>query len=439
VSSTWHSVTTYGAVGDGVTDDSVAVQAAFDACIDGGVVEFPAGRTYCVSTFIVCHANTTVQAYGATIKSIHASRGVFRNFYGDDEYAEYAGESNIAILGGTWDGNAYSLGKGGVVTGTTNIMSFIHCSDITVRDATFRDTSGAHALEFNAVDGARVENCRFGGFADNTIDQSRVTSEALQIDIAKTGSSSIGLFDGTPCKDISVRNCWFGPSDRLGSFGRAVGSHSIVAGQFYDRITVADCEIIGGYDVGVLASYWRDSSISGLKVRDSGSYGIRAEYSPGLRVSDNHVLSPGSGGVLTLESDRVLVSGNYVVSAQSNGINLAGCDGGIVSGNVINATASNHGITCGASASAGGDILVADNTVYDQASAGVRVTSPRCTVRGNLVRGGASGVSVAASGVSVVGNDLRHNGWSATAALPVPPGTVLSFTGATVLPGDNLI
>ena len=43
-----YDITTYGAVGDGTTNDAAAIQAAVDAAsaAGGGVVRVPAGRTF---------------------------------------------------------------------------------------------------------------------------------------------------------------------------------------------------------------------------------------------------------------------------------------------------------------------------------------------------------------------------------------------------------
>ena len=50
----WYSVMEYGAVGNGIADDTAAVQAAIDACAlaGGGVVYFPPG-TYAVTQITI--------------------------------------------------------------------------------------------------------------------------------------------------------------------------------------------------------------------------------------------------------------------------------------------------------------------------------------------------------------------------------------------------
>lgn len=53
IAGSYVNVVDYGAVGDGVTDDTVAIQAAMDAASDGNALFFPKGR-YVVSSTINC-------------------------------------------------------------------------------------------------------------------------------------------------------------------------------------------------------------------------------------------------------------------------------------------------------------------------------------------------------------------------------------------------
>jgi hypothetical protein len=52
------NVKDYGALGNGVTDDGVAIQDALDACNEagGGIVFFPKG-TYCISKSVFYYSN----------------------------------------------------------------------------------------------------------------------------------------------------------------------------------------------------------------------------------------------------------------------------------------------------------------------------------------------------------------------------------------------
>jgi hypothetical protein len=449
------NVETFGAVGNGVTDDTLAIQAAFDLAkaSGGGLVQFTPGKTYAVSNFLVVYDYTTVYAYGATIKAI-GNTGLLRNFLGAETFNAYGGHSNIQVLGGRWDGNAFN-GTTGSVTAETDVMNFVHASNITVRDATIENTSTAHALEFNAIDGGRALNCRFLGFADNSAGAVRQFSEAVQIDISASGSSSIGAFDNTPAKNILVDGCYFGVSARCGKFGRAVGSHTLASGQYFIGIQIVNNVIDGTIQEGIRGYGWRRAIIannivnstgkSGIMVTtpdpasagysanpqnitiigntitrptDSGirvlgfsgatcdqvaitgnsilgnaadsSNGIHVEYCSRPTVNANTLSAVNGTGIFNTNSDGGSVSGNTVRSSGSNGINVSASTGTVVSGNNVDGVSTNHCIFVTTS----NDFLVTGNKVTNASAtgAGIRLSASATdgTVAGNRIVKGTS-------------------------------------------------
>jgi hypothetical protein len=429
-----------GAVGNGSTDDRAVIQAALDAAhtAGGGLVIIPPGKTYAVSTFLVVYDNTVIWAYGATLKATGTGAGLLRNFLGSETFSGYAGHSHIQVLGGVWDGNAAD-GSTGTVTAETDVLNFVHCADITVRDATIRNVSSAHALEFNSTDGGRAINCRFEGYRDNSGTSARQFSEALQIDMAKSGSSSIGNFDNTASKNIVVQGCYFGPSTRLGVFGRAVGSHTVTAGVTYDNIQVIGNRIDGTLQDGIYAYGWRRSAVADNIITGTGWSGIKgtipdpaataisphslaitgnviegaatdsairyvgyaayrfpglsvvgnviksitgnaihAEYCAAPAFEGNHVDTTSSTGLYAHYSDSAKITGNTVKSAGSNAINVAGSVGALVDGNLVDTTGSNFGIFVGQGADAttnSTDALITGNSIVAASSAGIRCST----------------------------------------------------------------
>ncbi|WP_414585244.1 Calx-beta domain-containing protein [Scytonema sp. PCC 10023] len=98
----------FGATGDGITDDTKAIQAAIDTVYNqgGGVILFPPG-VYIV-TSVKLKENITYQGYEATIKRPENQDKWTRTFT-----TEYSGKENskpLIIKGLTFDGNSKNQG-----------------------------------------------------------------------------------------------------------------------------------------------------------------------------------------------------------------------------------------------------------------------------------------------------------------------------------------
>lgn len=496
-----HNVKDYGAVGDGAADDTAAIQAALDAASGqgGGTVFFPGGATYAISNYLEIVSNTTVLAHGATIRTI-ANHGLVRFYRAGETYSGYDGHSHILIEGGTWDVNAYD-GTVGVTQGMLVGFTFGHNDDVTLRDVTVTNVASAHALDVVASQNVRVLNCRFLGFLDNTADSSRGFSEAIQLDAALASSGGAEAYDNTMTRNVLVQGCYFAASDRLGGFGRAVGSHtSVDADSHYENIqiignriestlmegvrpyawrnaVIADniitgtgdsCIIITGPDpaatvyavtshritvhgntcepngvtpirvVGFAAAMPTHISIFGNTVTGGTGSAIYVDYAAEPSITANHVYQAATTGIYLSNCTTPSVRANAVTDADY-GIGLDDCTGGHVEGNSVTRV-TGYGIFVGSSTA----LTIASNRVEAAGDKGIRVTTNAsgCTVMGNRVTGGGvNGIQVTASatGCVVVDNVLTGNGWDAATGLSIDGGAILDWAGGSTVPGTNLV
>lgn len=469
-----YSVVKYGAVGDGLTDDRAAIQAALDAAYaaGGGVVVLPPGRTYGIGSPVHILTGTTVVAYGATIRGIGGV--TLAKLYRDEDTAltGYSGHSRIRILGGTWDVNAFD-GTTGIATGGANGFVLSHCDTVQFRDVTIQNVSSVHAIDATASQNLQIVSCRFEGFIDNTVDSSSSFRESIQLDYAINNSGINGAFDGTPCKNVLVRDCWFGPSARLGPPGRAVGSHtSYNATTWCENIQILGNTIAGTRQEGIRAYAWKNAVIADNVIGGTGAPGITvtgpdptvAGYAiacQDISVHGNVVSGPVSGGSSPIRvvgwpgalPAGLSISGNTISSSPSTGIYVSYADQPQVSDNQTRATVSSgiYAINCTAPQLTG-------NLV--RAAGGVGVGLDICTgghMGGNVVEGGGGhGILVnGGSDISVMGNrvvGVATSGIRATTAAVRPRimgnavirrGTIAlgidvtaSVTGAVVIGND---
>lgn len=162
-----------GAVGDGVTLTTEAIQRAIDGCsaAGGGVVDFPAGR-YLTGTIQIKNGVTLRLEAGATLLGSTRAED-YRNldpFFdgngirGDGKPLGYAlivslDADHVGIEGpGTVDGQGPALkAHEHPYAIRPFLLRWIHCHDVTVRDVTLKGP-GAWTLNMARTDGARIEH-----------------------------------------------------------------------------------------------------------------------------------------------------------------------------------------------------------------------------------------------------------------------------------------
>ena len=220
---TYDIVKNFGAV-SGEPDSTAKIQAALNAAKTGrGTVVIPKG-TWNITDALRIYSNTNLHLDpNAVIKKMFPAKAMLYNGDWQASYPKYNGHGNIVIQGGTWDARGTHF-----KTAACNIFSIAHSKNLTIKDSTFLDVPGYHAIEINSSKNVKIFNCKFAGFIDTG---KRGFSEALQLDGAfrKSVFGQFGAYDKTICKNVVVKNCYFGASQTRGSVAwpNGVGSHSV--------------------------------------------------------------------------------------------------------------------------------------------------------------------------------------------------------------------
>lgn len=231
-SSAFYDVSAYGAKGNGVHDDTTAIQSALTACHNagGGTVFFPTG-TYLITNQLICYSNQNIDLNFSTILQ-GASISNLLMGYAVSTMTEYNGVHDIIIQNGTFDGGSY--------TTNNTLLGFDHARNITIRNCSFINAYGEwHDVEVCACYNVLFDNCIFEG-ARKTSTQ----GEMLQIDAHGSAGTypwaNAGAIDGTVCKHIEVRGCLF----YNGLVAPAIGNHTSDTSQADEFIKIHDCKFI---------------------------------------------------------------------------------------------------------------------------------------------------------------------------------------------------
>ncbi|MCW2904938.1 MAG: hypothetical protein JWO67_7203 [Streptosporangiaceae bacterium] len=331
----------YGAVGDGVTDDRAAIQAALDI---GGWVYVPPG-VYAIASGplrIYSHTRLTLDPQATILRAYGG--GMLINGDAAQNYGGYGGHGHILIEGGTWDVNATAaIPPGGG-------LGFGHCEDITIRDVTILNVPDTHALEINSARTVLIDNCTFKGFVDAS--GTRGFSEAIQIDAAiSTGTfGGFGPYDQTVCDGVEVRSCRFGGSGTPGTraWPRGVGTHTAPTTR-HRNIKVTDC-IFDGVDTAVRAYWWDSVIVEKNQVQAAAGDAIAVQYNTRYaEVINNEVMDAARNGIyISDDCSQINIRGNDIIgsgtaaNATYGGIHAVGSSYLRITGNTVRKRASGN-------------------------------------------------------------------------------------------------
>lgn len=388
------SVEEFGAVGDGVTDDTAAFQRCADA-VPGGYMTLVPGKNYVLPGFVHLKSGTQVWGYGATITKPETRSSVaFFAIRTGKKKGYGAGGSDIGIYGVRTVGRA-NWGE------SATLLSAHHGSNIRVQDCTgILSVARGHWIDLNGCNGVVVSSCHLYGAAIVT---GTFPGEAIQVDLSVEGSmsqveDSPEGYDGLPSINVTVEDSSFNTYSYGGTTYPApvaYGSHTSPLSGHYRFITMRNCY------VGPTQA--RSSGVRGavhfISVRDLTVEGCTF-VGTGVNV-ELLKIQPGYDG--TIDSRTVKVVGNTFWDGGATQLSLEAGDGIVVTGNSFEGYGGSpstdyvHGIGVGTVVNAfaiGGNIFRSNSSPHATSrgvylNAGERANEG--TMFGNYAQGAAPG------------------------------------------------
>ncbi len=349
------SVKDFGAVGNGVADDTTAIQAAVNAS-SGKVLFFPAG-TYVVSSIITLISNVRLLGEnGMSVIKLASQSWASSNGL----MFAVVSITDVQLDSLVFDGN-----KGNVGTSRSPIIVTFAAQRVLFSSCTFRSCEGICLNISTDADDFRIEGCRFISCGGNPNNSDGYRKQAIAFSAGASGERS---------RNILVTECYF--------YQQGLDCISLSA---CDNVIISNNIAVDGYSLAyntpaTAASY--NVTIQGNVVRTCSEFGAGTSVRPaaidipnviGLTIVGNSLYEIDACGIGVFDaSENVVVSGNTVVnpmrgggSAFVSGITIgSGAINVTVEGNLIVDTAGTplmaYGIVVGNAAT---NVVLQDNVV----------------------------------------------------------------------------
>lgn len=361
------SVKDFGAVGDGVTDDTAAIQAAFNT--GSKHIKFPDGTYYCPSWTVFT---------STTDRMLLSGKGTIQ---GDDTAAFIKPSTSIELDGLTFKNWTLVLDNDIADSGTLDILNINNC--------TIRDCARGFSLE-RPINNARINNNTFKN-------------------ITNGAAIRIGL------NDYSYQDTWKNMVVANNNFINinASGSTDAVAALLYGKSAVIADNVIEDVDASGTGESWgiytkvRYATVSGNSIREITTSGTGAVYAINIKGRPRGDTSAPQGYSTTVTGNAVTCS----VTSEGTGIRSQN-DDVIITGNTV------EGFDVGINSQTDGydNNVISNNSVYGFGSIGINLiqSGNNITCTGNSIQNSGSGTgirmasSLAASNYNISNNSIYN-------------------------------
>lgn len=311
-----YDVKAYGAVGDGSTDDTTAIQAALDACATagGGIVFFPEG-TY-ISTLLTWKTGVMGVGAGPYVSIIKLKNTTNTNLITGLDFGTLTGGDTVAgihhygLMNIGLDGNKANNASGGYC-----FQAYGYAHNFVDVDVKQGKAGGIYLQGFTATDPISTYN-RCGAMT-------RVNSHH---------NDGHGVYFNGP-GDSTFTDCFFFYNDGTAPAGMSIGSRGVglrIHGcHFYGNdqdygivIGAEGCSVIGCFIEGQqVAGIWVDNPANNARIE--GNYffaagtqaavvGVKIDDVSGYVITGNQFINHPDGSVLLTADNGGTVIGNYI-------------------------------------------------------------------------------------------------------------------------------
>ena len=341
------SVKDFGAVGDGVTDDTAAIQAALNAA--SGVYFGDASDNYLVNGTINLNTNQFISGDGAKITQSATDTEIFNvnnktdititgiNFVGKAEtflnsesarsaaiYIESASSSSkLNFYNNKFENFRYTS----VRAKNANDVSFV--DNIVVGPGTpvlTAVTSGAnHGFLADAdcsrvfISGNNISKTAQGLRINKSTDVKITNNEIFDID-GQHGIYAGPALSGFVATNNSIRN-----TDLIGIKVQQEATYAdmtniVISNNVIDTVGGDGISILHATGSTAQSEKIRDCVVSGNVIRTATAYGIISQNCINININDNSVNDAGGSGVIFSVCDQMTISNNHFINVDLSGI-----------------------------------------------------------------------------------------------------------------------